>query len=457
MCSYLKLTLHKFENNQSVKITKDLYLSDEMADVFFAFYADNGKIRVPAHKLILAAGSDAFKAMFYGDLKEEGDIEIKDVSINGFKEFLQFFYLDKVSLTIDNIAEVMDMTHKYLMSNCHDICDTFLKCLPIQNVCFTYELALIYGRIELVEFCEQEIRAFTEDVLRSDGFTNCSKQILERILRMDYLDCYENQVFNACMEWAKNACKKADEDPLIEDNLRKHLGDSFHLIQFSLMKKASIYDCVQSYRKLFTRDELLELLDIIMSENKEPPELRLFNCKTRKLSCDIEFDNSDGLYADSSDSSSESDFSVSSGLDEDIKRHQVTQFYTNQGVFLLAIETGYIPVHNISDDLSAVLHVVRNNGDILLEQNINFLKDNTPDDGIEIFAYVKLLERISIEPRQLYEIRIKFNSLGDEENAADGKHKNLLDVSRATDGDEFKVISNGGGIIQTFYFDNVTQ
>lgn len=79
------------------------------ADVYFTFEpsTNNGSdIRIGAHKNLLAATSDVFKAMLYGELKETGDIRLTDVSDAAFKEFLQYFYQCTVKLTAENITEV---------------------------------------------------------------------------------------------------------------------------------------------------------------------------------------------------------------------------------------------------------------------------------------------------------------------------------------------------------------
>lgn len=143
-------SVHLIENQQSIETTKKLYLSNKMADIFFVFAANDVEIQIPAHKLILAGGSDVFEAMFYGELQETGDIKIIDASIDSFKEFLQFFYLHQLNLTFENIGEVMHLAHKYLVLGCYSVCDEFLKHLPVEDVCFTYELALLYQRNELV-------------------------------------------------------------------------------------------------------------------------------------------------------------------------------------------------------------------------------------------------------------------------------------------------------------------
>lgn len=55
-------SVHKLENKQSVRINENLYLRDELADAFFMFAPNDGEIRIPTHNIILAGGSDVFKA-----------------------------------------------------------------------------------------------------------------------------------------------------------------------------------------------------------------------------------------------------------------------------------------------------------------------------------------------------------------------------------------------------------
>lgn len=56
-------------------------------DVCFIFVVENDVLRLPANKGILAAASLVSDAMFNGDFKEQGDVEIVDASPAAFKEF----------------------------------------------------------------------------------------------------------------------------------------------------------------------------------------------------------------------------------------------------------------------------------------------------------------------------------------------------------------------------------
>lgn len=60
--------------------------------------------------------------MFYGELKENGNIRLSDTTHDAFQEFLQFFYLNEVELTEENVAGVMYLGDKYNVTSCMNVC-----------------------------------------------------------------------------------------------------------------------------------------------------------------------------------------------------------------------------------------------------------------------------------------------------------------------------------------------
>lgn len=129
------------------------------ADIRFIFEDADDIVKLPAHKDILSASSPTFDAMFNGDLKEEGDVRIVDVSAAAFEEFLQFFYGNQVHLTLTNISEVLYLIEKYDVAKFSSICGDFLKLnLTIDDILWGLDLAIKYHLSDLKEYCTNEIQ-----------------------------------------------------------------------------------------------------------------------------------------------------------------------------------------------------------------------------------------------------------------------------------------------------------
>lgn len=139
-----------------------LYLDIRTCDVYFVFKSGPSDVdkpeKVPAHKSILSAISPVFDAMFYGPHKQEGDIKIVDSNAMAFREFLQFFYLSSVTLTFENVPEVMYLGKEYMLSDCMIACTDFCEStLTIDTICWGYELAILFDQDRLRRYCERKI------------------------------------------------------------------------------------------------------------------------------------------------------------------------------------------------------------------------------------------------------------------------------------------------------------
>lgn len=280
------------KSDHVVKTTQKLYLDEETADCYFVFDIDDGKKtenswrrflnayfqtsifekwnrtkitqRVPAHKILLATGSEVFKPMFYGGWLEKSEVKIIDVSIEAFTEFLQFFYSNDITISIENVAELMFLAEKYFVDDCLKLCDTVIyEHLPIDDIVSGYELAIKFDRIDLQEKLVAKIGEQAKNVLQSDSFLQCSRIMLKRILEINSLSSVPEDVFDACMIWSKISCEKNGIDPLLTKNRKKQFGDCFHLIPFYAMNREQISNCTTIYDDLFDRDEMLDLINIM--------------------------------------------------------------------------------------------------------------------------------------------------------------------------------------------------
>lgn len=212
--------------------------------------------------------SDAFRAMFYGDLKETGDIKIVDVSVDAFKEFLQFFYLDQIKLSMKNITEVIYLVQKYMVDDCIGICEQFLnESLTNDNVCSIYEIAIRFDLDFLMQQCQNRIKKNAVVVFQTQGFHECNKTVLSQILKSNAMSCTEREIFLACMDWMKAVCGQI---VVTKDMVRHHLGELFYEIRFGSMKIQEFSQLLPTYGSLFTADEYQEIIQMTTSSEFKP-------------------------------------------------------------------------------------------------------------------------------------------------------------------------------------------
>lgn len=272
----------KYQIQCILEIGEKLYLDSKTADIHFAFVTTDGKkSRIPAHKCVLSAISDVFDRMFYGKLKKSGDIAMSEVTESAFMEFLQFFYLNEVKLTKDNIAGVMLLGHKYNVTKCLEICAEFLKdVLTADNICSGLKLAILYDQRKFLKYCDTFISINTAEIFNTDGFFECDRQILEHILRMDLLSCTEVEVFEACMEWVR---VKSKQNTVSREFVDMHLGNLFYEIRFASMTMQELCNLAAKYKSVLL-SEISTIINIITlpgfhSEN--------FNQQPRRAEWDV--------------------------------------------------------------------------------------------------------------------------------------------------------------------------
>lgn len=298
------------------------------------------------------------------------------------------------------VDEMMYLANKYDVSECFNVCETFFKEKRlVENICHVLQLAVTFDRKELMEFLLAKVKENPTQIFASNSFKNCTGSILKLILAIDNLDCDEKAVFDACMVWSEKACEKNRMDPLEMKNRREQLGDCFHLIRFAAMEPLHISQCVLKYKNLFERDELLEIIALLSSDNAIT--LKAFGRK--QGSGNVRQWNNNAILTISLDyPSGDKQFPL--------QQVEVTRFRSNKKLLLGAVATP--PIHPRPRDkaqLSGVLKIVAitlSEQKILLEQPVNLALGGR----YEPRNVVKLTQPIVVEPNTVYEIRIEFDS-----------------------------------------------
>lgn len=270
--------------SKRIKLSSQLqnqYLNAETADVFFECYTETGLCeKVPAHKLVLLMGSEVFKAMFCGSLKEENSSYRIDIAYaEAFKEFLQLLYFDHIQLTATNAPQVMALVQKYQVTECVDIFVRLLReHFKKSRVCWGYQLAIFTGQNDIKNLCEDQFIWHTNDVFKSDDFLTCPRSTLCCILQLDRLSCSEASVFSACIAWARDACERERLNANDGKLLREKLGYVLYQIRFRSMTFDEFSTRLTAVSGLFIAEELEEIIHMVRSIDYKT---NIFSGKTR--------------------------------------------------------------------------------------------------------------------------------------------------------------------------------
>lgn len=359
--------------------------------------------RIPAHKLVLANGSDVLAAMFFGELRETGDILVTDASIDAFKAFLQFFYSTQVGLTVDNVGEVMNLGHKYNVDKCVDVCVDFLKdTITDENFCTGLNLSILYGRIDLQIFYEQYFVMHAKAVFKSATFLNCDKTLLAHILDINLRTGAETMVFGACMAWIK---MQSQQDAVTRELVQYHLGELFYEIDFGKMTIGDFAAIVRSNGLVFSVDEYKEIIEVIMFPGTKP---KLFSGKLQQF----RWNDADILLCDRKSLASNELLRSYHFL----LKNQSTKFRSDQPVLLGSME--FAPLCNLSCGIEVDLETGFRVDIKLIE--ITHLDDtdhDLPDECVLLDFKIELPSRkektivlpmpIAIRPQLYYEIRLE--------------------------------------------------
>ncbi|XP_055308265.1 BTB/POZ domain-containing protein 6-B-like [Sitodiplosis mosellana] len=250
-------------------IGEKLYLNEEMADFHFVFESDDGLFeRIPAHKNFLATASDVFGIMFNGTWEETKEVKIVDALPSAFREFLQFSYLERVKVSMENVAQVMNLGEKYNVAECLKVCQDFLKyTLTNEIMCWGYGITIHLNEKDLMEFCEENIKNHASEVFASASFLDCDRKVLRHILKLNLLFCTGAELIEEYMSWLKSASK---QEHLKRKIIQDYLGDLFYEIPFGSMLLKDFAEFDRSYEGLLTYEGHREIIQMIASTNFQP-------------------------------------------------------------------------------------------------------------------------------------------------------------------------------------------
>jgi BTB/POZ domain-containing protein 9 len=184
-----------------------LFMQDSYSDLTLVV---DGQ-QFPAHKVVLAARSEYFRALLFGGLREShlecNTVELKDTPAVGFHHLLKYIYTGKINLSElkeEILLEVLGLANQYGFVELQSAMSEYLQAiLNNQNVCLIFDIASMYGLQALCETCCQYMDHNAADILHTEGFLTLSPTALHDLTSRDSFCAPEIDIFRAIQLWAE--------------------------------------------------------------------------------------------------------------------------------------------------------------------------------------------------------------------------------------------------------------
>nr|XP_023674210.1 kelch-like protein 6 isoform X2 [Paramormyrops kingsleyae] len=159
----------------------------------------------PCHRVVLAAASHYFRAMFCNDLREkrEEQIHIKGVEAETMAVLLDYTYTSKVLITKQNVQKILEAASLFQFLRMVEACSSFLtNALLPENCVGVLQLADTHSLTPLKVHVQNYITQAFGCVVSHEEFLDLPGEALANLLQRDDLNVtQEEQAYEAAMLW----------------------------------------------------------------------------------------------------------------------------------------------------------------------------------------------------------------------------------------------------------------
>ncbi|XP_044755290.1 kelch-like protein 26 [Coccinella septempunctata] len=158
-----------------------------------------------AHKVVLSACSDYFRAMFTDNMIEahRKEIRLNGMNAKGFLLVLEYAYTCRITLNLSNVQDVLEAASHVQMLALIQTCSNYLEaeididnCVDIATISETYSLTAL--KMEVYRFMNENLSSFS----KTGEFYRLSSCQLETLLAYDLpVDCSEYEVLKVVVNW----------------------------------------------------------------------------------------------------------------------------------------------------------------------------------------------------------------------------------------------------------------
>ncbi|XP_024871271.1 kelch-like protein 5 [Temnothorax curvispinosus] len=199
-----------------------------------------GNKRVPAHRIVLSAGSEYFAAMFTSSLREsaQNEIELMDVDGDALWALVLYCYTGCIELQEDSVETLLATACLLQLNPVIKACCQFLvKQLHPSNCLGIRMFADTQGCSELLEYAHAYTTKHFMEVTKNQEFLLLSANEVAKLLESEDLNVpSEETIFHALVTWLEH-------DP---ENRSKDASKLLGLVKLPLLSPAFIADNIES-------------------------------------------------------------------------------------------------------------------------------------------------------------------------------------------------------------------
>lgn len=180
----------------------------EHSDIVFVVGED--RERIHAHKIILAARCEVFRAMFADQAKSSRQKTVKESTMllvlpevrpTVFLTVLEHIYGNSCKLSQSIVVDVLASAIEYGLEGLVSCCVKYISDPNVDTVCEAIQAAITYNQEELRDTCMRFIETNTADIFKSPHFAELSEDSLAYIIQSDNLQAGEKEIYDAIREW----------------------------------------------------------------------------------------------------------------------------------------------------------------------------------------------------------------------------------------------------------------
>eukprot|EP00118_Oscarella_pearsei_P003985 m.16535 g.16535 ORF g.16535 m.16535 type:complete len:589 (+) comp26992_c0_seq3:152-1918(+) len=265
-------------SERAFSVLNELRRDNQLCDVVLTVASHQHSVK--AHRVVLAACSPYFRAMFTGELAEsrQSHITLHEISPIALELLVEFAYTSEIAVCESNVQVLLPAANVLQLTAVRDFCGSFLQSQLHPSNCLGIQA---FGDLHACADLKSAAHVFAQhhfvDVVRGDEFLALDAGDVAKLIESDDLGVQsEEQVFEAVLAWVKH-------DPLTRE---RDLASLIGLVRLPLLSKEYLVNSVETEaitrRNNVCKDYIIEAMKFHLMSAEQRSQFQTPRTQPRK-------------------------------------------------------------------------------------------------------------------------------------------------------------------------------